>query len=151
MPKLEVLEKYAKLIVEVGANVQKDQLLVVMSTTETKELTRLIVKAGYNAGAKSVLVDWSDPYVSRYNFQGKSLETLGIIPQWNIDKAKYLIKENGCIISISSPIPGLNKDVDPIKLQTAGLAQMKALKFVQDYMMANNTQWNIIAAPNKVF
>ena len=43
MAKLELLEKYAKLIVEVGANVQKDQLLVVRSSTDTAELARLIV------------------------------------------------------------------------------------------------------------
>ena len=63
MAKLELLEKYAKLIVEVGANVQKDQILVVRSSTDTAELARLIVKAGYNAGAKMVKVQWNDAYV----------------------------------------------------------------------------------------
>ena len=151
MPKLELLKKFAKLSVEVGANVQKDQILIVQSSTETSELARLIVEAGYNAGAKSVLVDWSDAYVTRLNYKGRSIETLKEIPQWSIDKAKSLIDNGACMINISSPVPGLNKDVDPAKLQASGLAQMKAMKFVQDYMMQNNTQWNIIAAPNKVW
>ncbi|MFK5883658.1 MAG: aminopeptidase, partial [Candidatus Izemoplasma sp.] len=76
MPKLELLKKYAKLIVEVGANVQKDQLLIVRSSTETSELARLIAEAGYNAGAKSVTVEWNDAYVSRFGLKGMSIETL---------------------------------------------------------------------------
>jgi len=151
MPNLDLLEKYAKLIVEVGANVQKDQLLVVRSSTDTNELARLIVKAGYNAGAKSVVVDWEDAYVSRANYDGKSVETLEIIPEYTIDKAKYYIENNGCVISITSPVPGLNKGVDSIKMQKAGIAQMKAFKFAQDHMMGNHTQWTVVAAPNKVW
>lgn len=151
MPKLELLEKYAKLIVEVGANVQKDQLLVVSSSTDTNELARLIVKAGYNAGAKSVYVQWTDAYVTRSGYDGMSVETLGIVPEWTIDRAKYLMENDGCIISITSPVPGLNKGADPTKMQTAGIAQMRALKFVQDHMMGNHTQWTVVAAPNKVW
>ncbi len=151
MPKLELLEKYAKLIVEVGANVQKDQILVVNSSTDTREITRLIVKAGYNAGAKSVQVLWGDPYVLRSNYEGRSIETLEIINDWEIARAKDLIAKNACIVSVSSPVPGLNKGVDPVKMQKAGIAQMKAMKFVQDHMMGNHTQWTIAAAPNKVW
>jgi len=151
LPKIELLEKYAKLIVEVGANVQKDQLLVVRSSTDTNELARLIVKAGYNAGAKSVVVDWEDAYVSRSNYDGRSIETLGIVPKHSIDKAKYYIENNGCVISITSPVPGLNKGVDPLKMQKAGIAQMRAFKFAQDHMMSNHTQWTVVAAPNKVW
>ncbi|MBU1020801.1 MAG: aminopeptidase, partial [Firmicutes bacterium] len=151
MPKVELLEKYAKLIVEVGANVQKDQMVVVRSSTDTNEIARLIVKAAYHVGAKSVTVQWNDPYVSRSNFDGMKVELLEIVPQWTIDEAKFFVEQNGCIISIASPVPGLNKDVDPVKMQRAGIAQMKALKFAQDHMMGNRTQWNVVAAPNKVW
>jgi len=148
MPKLELLKKYAQLVVEVGANVQKNQVLVVNSSTETRVLARLIVEAGYNAGAKSVHVIWQDDYVSRSNLEGKSIETLEIVPEWTIDRAKYFIENDACIISISSPVPGLNKGINPLKMQKAGLAQMRAYKFIQDHMMANRTQWSIVAAPN---
>jgi len=151
MPELKLLKKYAQLAVKVGANVQKDQMLIVNSSTETRELARLIVEAGYDAGAKSVSIMWSDPYVARLSYDGKAVETLENVPQWQIDRARYYVENKGCIISITSPIPGLNAGVDPMKMQRAAIAQMKALKFAQDHMMANKTQWNIIAAPNKVW
>jgi len=151
MAKLELLKKYAKLAVEVGANVQTDQLVWINSSTETKELARLIVEAAYNRGAKQVSVNWSDDYVSRTGYDNMSVETLEEIPQWSIDKAKYFMDQGGCVISITSPIPGLNAGVDPIKMQKSGIARSKAFKFYQDHMMGNHAQWSIVAAPNKVW
>ncbi|PAT01373.1 aminopeptidase [Candidatus Izimaplasma bacterium ZiA1] len=151
MAKLELLKKYAKLAVEVGANVQTNQLVWVNSSTETKELARLIVEAAYNRGAKEVNVNWSDDYVSRLGYDNMSVETLEEIPQWSIEKAKYFMDQGGCVISITSPIPGLNAGVDPIKMQKSGIARSKAFKFYQDHMMGNHAQWSIVAAPNKVW
>ncbi len=74
MPKLETLKKYAKLVVEVGANVQKDQLVAVNASTGSKELARLITEAAYAAGAKRVVVNWSDEYVSRMGYDAMSLK-----------------------------------------------------------------------------
>ncbi len=151
MPKLELLEKYAKLIVEVGANVQKNQLVGINTSTETKDLARLIAKAAYNAGAKRVIVQWNDDYVSRYGYESMEIEELVKVPQWRIDKFKYFVEEGGCAISITSPIPGLNAGIDPYKMQQAGIASSKALKFYRDHMMGNHTQWTVIAAPNTVW
>ena len=151
MAKLELLKKYAKLAVEVGANVQEGQLVWVNSSTETKELARLIVEACYAKGAKRASVQWSDDYVSRSGFDGMSVETLEEIPQWRIDKYQYFIDEGGCVISITSPIPGLNAGVDPVKMQKAGIASSKALDFYRNHMMGNHAQWSIVAAPNQVW
>ncbi len=151
MAKLELLEKYAKLAVEVGANVQKNQRVVINSSTETRELARLIAKAAYNAGAKSVSVEWSDQYVSKIGYDGMSIETLEEVPEWGINKIKYYMDNDACLISITSPIPGLNQGVDPMKMQKAAIAHGKAFKFYSDHMMGNHTQWCVIAAPNKVW
>ena len=151
MPKKSLLEKFAKLAVEIGANVQKDQLVWVNSSVESKDLARLIVEAAYKAGAKEVNVVWSDPYVARTGYDYMTVERLEEVPEWRIDKAKYFIEEGGCIISITSPIPGLNAGVDATKLQRAGIAYSKKMKFYSDHMMGNHAQWSIVAAPNKVW
>ena len=82
MPKKELLEKFAALAVEVGANVQKDQPVMVNASTEVRELARLIVKAAYKRGAKKVSVQWSDDYVSRTGYEEMSVETLEKVPNW---------------------------------------------------------------------
>lgn len=151
MPKLETLKKFAALAVEVGANVQEGQLVWINGSTETPEFVRLIVEAAYNRGAKTVNVNWTDNYVNRLSYNNMSIEALEEIPEYLIEKYKYFIANGGCVISIASPIPGLNAGIDPMKLQKAGIARMKAMKFYQDHMMGNHAQWSIVAAPNTVW
>lgn len=151
MPKTELLKKFAKLAVEVGANVQEGQLVWVNSSTESRELARLIVEAAYNRGAKRVSVNWSDDYVGRLGYDGMDVEELETIPQWRIDKMKDFTEQDGCVISITSPIPGVNAGVDPQKMQRAGIAASKVFEFYRSHMMGNHAQWSIVAAPNVVW
>jgi aminopeptidase len=145
------LEKFAKIAVQVGANVQKDQLVWINSSTETRNLAHYIVEEAYKVGAKKVVVNWSDDYVSHSGLQYQSLETLESVDDWLIQKYKSFIEEGGCVISITSPIPGLNADIDPTKLQAASMAKNKAFQFYQTHMMGNKSQWTIVAAPNDVW
>ena len=50
------LEKYAKLLVRNGLNIQKDQLLVVNAPIESAEFVRIVAKQAYDEGAKNVHV-----------------------------------------------------------------------------------------------
>jgi aminopeptidase len=151
MPNPVLVNKLAKLAVLVGANVQKDQVVVIRGTTETKELIREIAEEAYVAGAKSVHVQWSDDYVSRSSLKHQSIEDLENIPQWIVDQNKDYVEKGACFISVTSPIPGLNKDVDPVKAQKQGIAAQKALGFFREHLMGNKVQWTIVAAPNPIW
>jgi len=147
----DILVKYAKLAVVIGVNVQKGQIVFVNSSTDNNVLAREVVKQAYLVGASKVIVNWTDEYVSKYGYINRDIESLSNVPSYTIDKYKDFINSNGCAISISSPIPDLNVDVDPKKLQAGGIATRRALSFYYDHMMASRTQWSIIAAPNKVW
>jgi len=151
MPSNVLLKKLASLAVFVGANVQKDQVVVIRSTTETKEIARLIAEEAYLAGAKKVHVSWSDDYVSRSSLKHMSVTDLETVSPWIIEQSQEFINQGACFISIASPIPGLNSDVDPMKAQKMGIALNKALSFFREYMMGNKSQWTIIAAPNQIW
>lgn len=151
MPTKQLLNKLATLAVKVGANVQKDQVVVIRATTETKEIVREITEEAYLAGAKKVFVSWSDDYVSRSSLKNMKVEDLEIVSPWLIEQSKEFINQGACFISIASPIPGLNSDVDPVKAQRMGVALNKALSFYREYMMGNKSQWTIIAAPNQIW
>lgn len=147
----KLLKKYAKLAVVSGVNVQKDQLVVIRSTTETKELAREITEAAYLAGASRVLVEWSDDFVSRSGYTHMSVETLEDIPNWLVEQYQMFVDKGACFISITSPMPGLNKDVDSSKIQRAQIATQKKLSFFRNFLMANNAQWTIVANPNAIW
>ncbi len=51
----ELLKKYACLAVKIGINIQKEQMLVVNSPIECKELAREITEAAYKSWRKKEL------------------------------------------------------------------------------------------------
>lgn len=148
---LKSLDKLAELAVVVGANVQPGQVVVLRSNTESRELARMIVEKAYQAGAKKVIVDWSDEYVSKYSYLHQDLETLKNIPEYAVSKNRYYVDNNACFISITSPMPGLHKDVDSNKVQQAARVAQQKMSFLREYTMGNQGQWTIIGAANKVW
>ena len=148
MPNIVKLQKLAELAVKVGVNVQKDQIVVIRTNVEAYELVRLITEEAYKRGAKKVVPVWSDEVVSKSGYVYQSLETLKDIPQYAIDQYQYFVDQGACFISISSPNPGLFKDVDAKKLQASQVASGKALSFFRQHMMGNQAQWTIVAASN---
>lgn len=151
MNKKLLIEKLAMTAVKIGVNVQKDQLVYVNAPTEAVELVREITRQAYLAGAGRVLINWNDPYISNYGLNFMDIEKLKVIPKWAVDKLKDVIDKKACIISVASPIPNLNKDVDPEKLQTVEMASKKAMGFYLDYVIASKGQWTILAAANPVW
>ena len=151
MPKELLIDKLANLSVQVGANVQEDQVVIVNGSTESKNIVRKVVEEAYKARAKKVIVNWRDDYISKYGVKYQTVETLTDIPEYLIDKFKYFVDKGACVISVVSPIPGLNKGLDPVKQQKAGIAASKALSFYREHMMGNRSQWTIIAASNPVW
>jgi len=147
----KLINKYAELIVKIGVNVQKDQLVVIRSSVETKELARALNKQAYLVGAKRVIIEWNDAYAGRDTYEYASLDTLTTIPNYTIERAKYLVDNNACFISITSPISGINEGLDSKKMQQAMIASQKAMGFMSAHMMANKTQWVVVGAPNKVW
>ena len=63
------LEKYARLAVEVGVNVQPGQTLVVTAPLVAARYVRHSSKRAYEVGAKYVHVDWHDDQVTRMSYE----------------------------------------------------------------------------------
>ena len=153
---LEKLNKYARLSVEVGVNLQKGQMLLINSPVDCKEFTRMIVKNAYEIGASDVVVRWNDDTIGKYFYDYASMDKIKEIPNYLVETMKYVVDNNAAVVSISAPTPGLMKDVDPLKLQARSKASHEKLSFYQKHMMANGSQWVVIAYPteawaNKVF
>src|SRR5690606_35909119 len=149
MPNPLLLEKLARLAVKTGVNVQKDQIVVLRTTTEAVELSRAVAKEAYKAGAKRVYFIWNDEKISRYSYDYATTEALAENPSFTIDQYKYFVEQGACFISIVSPVPHVLSGVDANKLNTVISTFTKAISFFREHTMGNKTQWTIIAAANK--
>lgn len=153
---LERLNKYARLAVEIGVNIQPGQILVVNSPVECREFARMIVENGYQKGASFVMVRWTDDLVNKTFFTYAKDEVLSEVPNYLVEQFHYIVDKTAAVISISAPTPGLLKDIDPKKLQLNQKAMLENIGFYRKHMMANGAQWLVLAYPteswaNKVF
>ncbi len=147
----KLMDKLALLAVKVGVNVQKGQTVVVRSSTESRELARLVVEHAYKAGARKVVIDWNDDYTGRTAYKYMSDEALQEVPEYIISKSRYYVDQNACFISIVSPMPGVHDETDPKKVQLPMKATQEKLSFLREYTMGNKGQWTIIAASNALW
>ena len=151
-----VMEKYAKLAVVSGVNVQPGQMLVISASVTDYEFVRMCVKAAYEAGAGYVKINWHDEQDNLMNYQYASTETLEETPQWKYDMTDWEHKKGCCYLHVISDTPGLMKDIDPAKIQRVQAAYSKKNAPLKKYTMNNDGQWSIVALPsagwaNKVF
>ena len=111
------VDRLADLIVNVGANVQKGQIVEIGSGLGKEELTRALTASAYKRGAKFVDVYYWDPHLKRARIQYAAEDVLDFVPSWYGERALQLGDERGATISLSGPIePHLFDDLDPERL-----------------------------------
>lgn len=143
----EKLNKYAKLVVEVGANVQKNQIVVIRTQVEGTEFARALTKSAYEVGAKRVYVEFSDEQIGKLTYEYASEETLAEYPEWEKMKYEELVKENAVFISISASNPDLLKDIPASKIAIAQKAAGKALINFRKATSNSEVCWCIVSIP----
>jgi aminopeptidase len=78
----QLLERYADLIVSVGANVQEDQVVAIEALPEARPLVHAIAARAYDKGARYVDVQYFDPEVKRIRGLRAREDSLGWVPPW---------------------------------------------------------------------
>lgn len=145
----DLLKKYAELTIQVGANVQPNQTVMIQAIPEHVDFVRLLSEEAYKQGAKRVVVKFNDDYLTRLNYINQDIETLKQVSPWFLDEYQEYMDEGYCRINVYAPNPGVFEDVDSTKMAEAMQARSIALKKVQEYSMANRGQWTLVSLPTK--
>jgi aminopeptidase len=140
------IDRYAELIVRVGANVQPGQTVFVTALVEHAPLARAITGAAYDAGARLVDVRYVDNHVRRAFVENAPEDSLSETAPWVMARAEAL--EGSALIMIAGdPEPELLADLDQARVGKARPvdAMMRQLK-AQNELKVN---WTIAAYPTE--
>jgi aminopeptidase len=144
----ERLERYARLAVEVGANVGEGQVLWLLAFPEHAPLARAIARCAYERGARYVDVEYTDQHVRRARIEHAADETLDWTAPWMLEKIDFLARERGALISIAGdPEPELLADLDG-----ARVAKTRMRELTERYLDAINRRllnWSIVGYPTE--
>jgi aminopeptidase len=140
------LERYAELVVRVGANVQPGQEVFLYPDIEHRDLARALARQAYRAGAAYVHVLYSDAHVRRAMIELGPDEALTYSPEW----LKTLVTScagNALLATTGDPEPELLGDLDG---ERVGRAIPQELIEIRMQQLAENTvNWCGIGAPNE--
>jgi aminopeptidase len=144
-----LLEKYAELVVRVGANVQEGQDVAIYGQVEHAPFARALTGAAYEAGARYVVAFYGDQYVKRQLIIHGADETIEWSPPWELERLEYLGRVGGATISISGdPNPDVFADLDGARV---GKTRQKAVieRALQITFEDKTINWTIAGYPNE--
>ncbi|MBQ7599171.1 MAG: aminopeptidase [Clostridia bacterium] len=149
MPKESTIKEYAKLLVNVGINIQKGQKLVINCPVDCAYFARMLTTEAYASGAKDVLVNWRDDYVSREHWLKADDSVFDELYPWDVQKRYDLVNEGAGFISVAASDPENLKGVDPDRLVRAdrAFASNETARRSRDMMMANFSPWCVASVP----
>lgn len=125
---IEMLKKYANLVVKTGVNLQKEQQLFISSPIECANFARMIAEKAYEAGAINVIVDYNDEKLELIKYNNAPMECFEKEPTYLTLSREQLIKEKTAFIIIHATDPELLSGVDSNKISTLNNATSKALR-----------------------
>jgi aminopeptidase len=144
-----LLERYAKLIVEVGANVQPGQQVLMIAPPVAAPLVRAVAAAAYARGALFVDPWYFDAQVKRLRAELADESSLEFVPSWYPGRLLDLSAAHGSRISVApNTPPGLMDGLDPAR---AGRDQLPSLKEHYDVINARTTNWCVIPWPTEAW
>ncbi|HEU4962237.1 MAG TPA: aminopeptidase [Bacilli bacterium] len=141
------LQKYADMLVRVGANVQPGQELLLHVPVDIAPLARQVVAAAYRAGAKFVMVDWQDQAMKRVHLEEGPPEAAEVVDAGAIADMTKLLEGGGAVLALNAPKPGMMKGVDSQRVMAQAKANRGATKRLSELMQTGQVAWSIATVP----
>ena len=143
----ENLQKYAKLLVAKGLNVQAGDWVKVSIAVDQAPLARLITKEAYQLGAEKVIIKWSDDEITKEQYLHQPEKVLTHITKYEIEESEdHVLNHRVCRLTILSGDPGLLDEVDPKKVAAYQKAAGKAFKVQRMATQNDDLKWTVAAA-----
>jgi len=142
----ERLERYAELVVGLGANVQPGQEVFIVPNLEHVDVARALARAAYKAGASYVHVNYTDGHVRHAMIELGPDEALTYAP----DYVKTFVESfagNALIATIGDAEPELMTDLDGERVGRAVPVEVVQIRMQQ--LMENSVNWCGVGAPNE--
>lgn len=144
-----LLQKYAKLVVKVGVNLQKDQILVINAPIECAEFARTIAQEAFTAGAHDVVVSWGDELLAHIRYREGKKDLFTEFPEWRQKFYMDYAEQGAAFVSIAARDPEIFRDIEPEKLQLSQQAAGAALLEYRARLMNNRNTWCVVSVPTK--
>jgi aminopeptidase len=145
LPFEEKLDRFAKVAVHVGLNLQPGQELLISATTEMLPLVRRITEHAYKAGALLVTTLYADDETALARYRFGSDASFDHAPVWLADGIAAAFKAGTARFALTGANPALLAGQDSSKVSRANIAASKANKPAMELVTRHAINWSILA------
>ncbi len=110
-----LIENYAELIVREGANVQKNQYVVIRTGVYEEEFASIVARKCYEAGAKRVFMRWESSKLNQVDLLYAEEEDLKHVFYFEEMESKFMLDELPTLIWLDGEDPDGLKGIDASK------------------------------------
>ena len=148
--KKTILREYARLIARMGANVQKDQDVLIYADLDQPEFVQMVVEECYKCKAREVTVMWNYQPLAKIHTRYQSLKTMSEVPEWSKARQELWCQTLPARIHIISEDPDGLKGMNMAKVAKA---RQKTYPILKGYIDRRDgmQQWTIAAVPGKAW
>ena len=140
-------KEYARLLTEVGCNIQKGQTLILSSPIECADFARLCASAAYDLGCREVVMSWGDDFLARERYLRADGAVFDTVPAWRRHFYNDYAAEGAAYLAISASDPETLKGVDADRIIRAQRAGGEALEPFYHAQMNNDFAWCVASVP----
>ncbi len=146
--KKEFLEKYAKALVHIGVNLQKDQLLIIQATVDLAPLAVEVCREAFKTGARDVIVHYKDQDITYLRAENCDVETLKRVDDWEKESLRLYFEQGAALIALNTVYPKMMDDLPDDKVIAVNYAKNSLRNVVRYYIHKGTTAWVGTMVPN---
>ncbi len=147
MPDQKSLRAYARLVIEIGIALERDQILVINAPIECAPFARLLAEEAYGAGAHEVVMSWSDERSAHIKYALAPQSVFTEFPEWKRAFYTDYAEQGAAFVSIAARDPEIFRDIAPQRLTLAQQAAGAALLEYRSRLMNNENTWCVVSVP----
>jgi aminopeptidase len=143
----DLLERYARLVIRVGINLEPGRELAIRAMLEHAPLVRALVRAGYEAGARRVEVDYEDPEVLRSQIALAPDEAVGTAPRWMFERLDDVREQRRAQVFVTGWPPDMFGELNPARVARSFPAPAALREAIGKLRDSKAGPWTLIACP----
>lgn len=145
------INTYAKLLMEIGMNLQNGETLVISCPVECADFARRCVTQAYAKGCREVIMNWTDSYISKERFLKADNSVFDEFPAWRADFYNSAAEKNYAWLHIDADDPEALSGVDPDRIMRLSRVTSNAVKYYRDRQMASHFKWCVASVPSEAW
>ncbi|MEG2116967.1 MAG: aminopeptidase, partial [Clostridia bacterium] len=145
----ESVIKFSKTVLEIGVNLQKDQILVIACPIATKDVAYEMAKCAYELGAKRVIINWRDKTLTKIRYQFESIDSLTEIMDYEMAMLNETTNKGACLVSIAADDPEALAGCDANKMSKHSNAMSVKKHDFLEAEMSNKFRWCVCSVPEE--